>query len=142
MLNRHDYITPIKDVLFDTNKFWNIDIKPGKEKNFIDHRSISFLKSVQNSLSANLYKELSLNGFQSGVMYGLAKIHTLLVNNFPKFRPILSTINTGTHGCAKSFVLSLRRFTLNDRTINDSFEFAYYFMQLNSGLFMYGIARY
>ena len=82
LLNRHDYVTPTNGTLSDMSKFWNTDIKSGGEINYIDHRSISFLKSVQNSLSTNLYKELFGKGSQPGIIYSLEKIHKSLVNNF------------------------------------------------------------
>ena len=43
-------------------------------------------------------------------MYGLSKMQKPLVNNFPKLRPILSAINTGTYKWAKFFVPLLKPF--------------------------------
>ena len=69
-------------------------------------------------------------------MYGLSKIHKPLVNSFPKLRPILSAINTGTYNRAKSFVPLLKPFTSNNYTVKDSFDFAEDITQQSSKLFM------
>ena len=61
-----------------------------------EDRLTIFLKIVKRSISDQLYKELYPRGSQSGIMYGLSKIHKPLFNNFPKLRPILSAINTAT----------------------------------------------
>ena len=69
-------------------------------------------------------------------MYGLSKIHKLLVNGFPKLRPILLAINTGTYKWAKVFVPLLKPFTSNNYTVKDSFDFAKDITQQSSKLFM------
>ena len=69
-------------------------------------------------------------------MYGLSKIHKPLFNGFPKLRPILSAINTGTYKSAKFFVPLLKPFTSNNYTFKDSFDFAKDITQQSSKLFM------
>ena len=69
VLNRHDYITRMRELLSDT-KHRNIDIKSGQELQ-LEKRLISFLQSVKDSISNNMYRELDLKGSQSGVMYDL-----------------------------------------------------------------------
>ena len=69
-------------------------------------------------------------------MYGLSKIHKPLVNGFPKLRPILSAINTGTYKWAKFFVPLLKPFTSNNYTVKDSFDFAKDITQQTSKWFM------
>ena len=63
-------------------------------------------------------------------MYGSSKIHKLLVNGFPKLRPILSA------KWAKLFVLLLRHLTSNQFTLKDSFKFAKTICEQNAALFM------
>ena len=46
-----------------------------------------------------------IKGLQHGVMYSLAKVHNALVNNFPKFRLVLSEINAATYGGQSSLFL-------------------------------------
>ena len=83
-------------MLSDSSKFKKLDIKPGKEINFLlqrEDRLTNFLKKVK-SISDQLYKEIYPRVSQPGIMYGLSKIYKPLINNFPKLRPILSAINT------------------------------------------------
>ena len=85
-------ITSMNEMLSDTSKFRNADRKSGKEINYmlkLKDRLISFLRTVEKSLSTDLYKNVYPNGSQHVAKYGLAKIHKPLVNNFRKFRPIL-----------------------------------------------------
>ena len=96
-------------------------------------------KSSQATLlcvATNLYKHLYPQGSQPDIMYGLSKIHKPLVNSFPKLRPILSAINTGTYKWAKLFVPLLKPFTSNNYTVKDSFDFAKDISQQSSKLFM------
>ena len=89
----------MNEMLSDSSKFKKLDIKPRNEINSLlqqEDRLTIFLKKVKRSISDQLYKELYPRGSQSGVMYGLSKIHKPLFNNFPKLRPILSAINTAT----------------------------------------------
>ena len=67
-------------------------------------------------------------------MYGHSKIHKPLVNGFPKLRPILVAINTGTYKWTNFFVPLLKPFT-NNYTIKDSFDFAKEITQQSSKLF-------
>ena len=69
-------------------------------------------------------------------MYGSSKIHKPLVNDFPKLRPILSALNTGTYKWAKFFVPLLRHLTSNQFTLKDSFEFAKIVCEQDAGLFL------
>ena len=49
----------------------------------------------------------------TAVMYGLSKIHKLLIDGTPKLRLVLSAINTGTSKWGKIFVPLLKPFTSN-----------------------------
>ena len=139
LLNRNDYIKRLNEMLSDSSKFKKLNVKPGKEINFLlqqEDRLTNFLKKVKRSISEQLYKELYPRGSQPGIMYGLSKIHKPLINNFPKLRPILSAINTATYSWAKFFVLLLKCFTMNEYTLKDSFEFAKDIINQNSNCFM------
>ena len=127
LLNGNDYIKQLNELLSDSSKFKKLNIKPGKEINFLlqqEDRLTNFLKKVKRSISEQSYKELYPRGSQTGIMYGLSKIHKPLINNFPKLRPILSAINTATYRRAKFFVPLLKCCTMNEYTLKDSFEFA------------------
>ena len=69
-------------------------------------------------------------------MYGPSKIRKPLFNGFPKLRPILSALNTGTYKWAKIFVSLLRHPTSNQFTLKDSFKFAKIVYEQDAGLFM------
>ena len=109
-------------MLSDSRKFRKLNIKPGKEINFLlqqEDRLTNFLKKGKRSISEQLYKELYPRGSQPGIMYGLCKIHKALINNFPKLRFILSAINTATYGWAKFLSPLLKCFTMNEYTLKD-----------------------
>ena len=84
VLNRHDYISRMDEILSDTSKFRCINIRSGKNVNHM----------LQTADRLERYPRDS----QHGVMYGSAKLHKSLTNNFPKFRSILSTTNITTYG--------------------------------------------
>ena len=69
-------------------------------------------------------------------MHGLSKINKHLVNGFPKLRPILSAINTGTYKWGKCFVPLPKPFTSSNYTVKDSCHFARDITQESSKLFM------
>ena len=113
--------------LSDSSKFQKLNIKPGKEINFLleqEDRFTNFLKKVKSPINERLYKELYPRGSQPGIIYGLCKIHKPLIKNFSNLRSILSAFNTATYGWAKFFLPLLKYFTMNEYTFKDSFEFA------------------
>ena len=139
LVKRADYTKRMKELLLDGGKFKEITVEPGKEINLLpQHESklIEFLKRVKSYVTTDLYKQLYLQDSQPGIMYGLSKIYKPLVNGFPKLRPILSAINTGTYKWAKFFVPLLKPFTSNNYTVKDSFDFAKDITQQSSKLFM------
>ena len=134
-----DYFKRMKELLSDASQFKEITVERGKEINLLlqyEGKLTELLKRVKSSVTTDLYKHLYPPGSQPGIMYGLSKIHKLLVNGFPKLRPILSAINTGTEKWAKCFVPLLKPFTFNNYTGKDSFDFAKDITQQSSKLFM------
>ena len=139
ILNKRDYIERMTEMLSDIDKFKKLNVKPGKELNLLlkhEDKLVSFLKGIKKSIGEDLYKSLYPQGSQPGIMYGSSKIHKPLVNGFPKLRPILSALNTGTYKWAKFFVPLLRYLTSNEFTLKDSFEFAKIICEQDTGLFM------
>ena len=139
ILNKCDYIKRMNEMLSDIDKFKKLNVKPGKKLNLLlkhEDKLVSFLKGIKKSIGEDLYKSLYPQGSQPGIMYGSPKIHKLLVNGFPKLRPILSALNTGTYKWAKFFVPLLRHLTSNEFTLKDSFEFAKIICEQDAGLFM------
>ena len=60
----------------------------------------------------------------------------LVIKNLPKFRPILSVINTPEYNIAKFLIPILERLTHNDFTTKDSFSFAKEITTCDSSLYM------
>ena len=139
LINKTDYTKRIKELLSDASQFKEITVEPGKEINLLlQHQAklTEFVKRVKSSVTTDLYQHLYPHGSQPGIMYGLSKIHKPLVNGFPKLRPILLAINTGTYKWAKVFVPLLKPFTSNNYTVKDSLDFAKDITQQSSKLFM------
>ena len=57
-------------------------------------------------------------------MYGLDKVHKIVTDGLPSFRPILSPTVTLTYKLAKFLVPILEPLTINEYIIKDSFTFA------------------
>ena len=54
LLNRNDYIKRLNEMLSDSRKFKKLNIKPGKEINFLlqqEDKLTNFLKKVKRSIS-------------------------------------------------------------------------------------------
>ena len=99
IFNKSDYMKRMTEILSDIDKFKKLIVKPAKELNLLlkhEDKLVSFLKGIKKYIGEDLYKSLYLEGSEPGIMYGSSKIHKPLVNGFPKLRPILSALNTGT----------------------------------------------
>ena len=69
-------------------------------------------------------------------MYGSAKVHKIVTDGLPSFRPILSAIGTPTYKLAKFLVPVLEPLTTNEYTIKDFFTFAEELQSFDSKLVM------
>ena len=139
LVNKADYIKRMKELLSDVSKLKEITVEPGKDINLLlkhEGKLTEFLNQIKSSVTTDLYKHLYPQGSQTGIMYGLSKIHKPLVNGFPRLRLILSAINTGTYKWAKFSVPLLKRFTSNNYTVKNSFDFAKDITQQTSEWFM------
>ena len=99
IFNKSDYMKRMTEMLSDIDKFKKLIVKPAKELNLLlkhEDKLVSFLKGIKKYIGEDLYKSLYLEGSEPGIMYGSSKIHKPLVNGFPKLRPILPALNTGT----------------------------------------------
>ena len=113
ILKKTDYIERMTEMLSDIDKFKKLNIKPGKELNLLlkhEEKLVSLLKGIKNYIGEDLYKSLYPQGSQPGIMYDLSKKHKPLVNDFPKLRPILSVLSTGTCKWAKVLSSFIRTF--------------------------------
>ena len=105
ILNKRDYMKRMTEMLSDINKFKKLVAKLGKELDLLVKDEVSFLKGIKKSIGEDLHKRLYPQGSQPGIMCGSSKIHKPFVNGFPKLRPILSALNTGTYKWAKFLFL-------------------------------------
>ena len=69
-------------------------------------------------------------------MHGLAKVHKIVTDGLPSFRPILSAIGTPAYKLAKFLVPILEFLTTDEYTIKDSFTFAEELQSFDSKLVM------
>ena len=69
-------------------------------------------------------------------MYGSAKVHKIVTDGLPSFRPILSASSTPTYKLSKLLVPMLEPLTTNGYTIKDSFTFPEELQSLDSKLVM------
>ena len=89
-----------------------------------------------DKISKDEYDKICPNGFRAGILYGNSKIHKPVVDNLPKFRPILSAINTPGCNLAKFLIPILELLTHNEFTIKDSFSFAKEITTYDCSLYM------
>ena len=131
----------MRNILSGSSKFTQVSVTEDKQLNFIVNveKSITdLLKDLKNSevISETVYKSLKLRSSMFGILYGLCKVHKLLVDNCPPFRPITSVIKTPAYNLAKFLVPLLEPITANMYTVEYSFEFAKETVDQDPGLFM------
>ena len=118
-----------KEIVSDTTKFEQINIEEDKQLNFplkSEKKVIDQIKCLEHEgkISEKEYELIYHRGSRASVLYKSPKVHKAVINNFPKFRPILSTIGTSTYQVAKSLVPILSPLTFNEFWIHDSFSLA------------------
>ena len=89
-----------------------------------------------NKFSKDEYNKIYPEGSRPGILYGNPKIYKVVVNNLPKFRPMLFAINTPEYNKAKFLIPILEPLTHNEFTIKDSFNFAKEITSYDSSLYM------
>ena len=87
----------MKNILNDSSQFYQVYIGQDKILNHLIHmekRETDVLKNLRDKkeISSEQYKDLSSSGSRPGIMYGLAKVHKIVTDGRPSFRPILSAI--------------------------------------------------
>ena len=82
--------------------------------------NVSVKKRDKKEISSEQHKDLSPSGSRPGIMYGLAKVHKIVTDGLPSFRPILSAIGPPTYRLAKFLVPLLEPLTTNVYTIKHS----------------------
>ena len=128
ILNRKDYVCKMKNILNDSSRFHKVYIDHDETLNHLIHmenRVTDVLKNLRakKDIFSEQCKDLSPSGRRPGIIYCLAKVHKIVTDGLPSFRPILSAISTPTYKFAKLLVPILEPLTSNEYTIKDSFTF-------------------
>ena len=115
-------IEDVKHVISDSKKFVKLNITPDKFLNYIINAEKKFKQLFKDLLdndkiSKAEYDKICPKGSRPGILSGNRKIRKLFVNNLPKFRPILSAINTPGYNLAKFLIPILEPLTHNEFTI-------------------------
>ena len=139
--DKDKYIEGVKRAISDSNKFVQLNITPDKYLNYIINVEKKFKQLFKDLLdndkiSKDEYDKICPKGSRPGILYGNPKIHKPVVDNLPKFRPILSAINTPGYNLAKFLIPILEPLTHNEFTIKDSFSFAKDITTYDSSLYM------
>ena len=118
ILNRKDHVCKMKNILNDSSKFHKVYLDHDKISNHLIHvgnRVTDVLKNLRGKkeISTEQYKDLSPSGSRPEIMYGLTKVHKIVTDGLPSFRPILSTIGTLAYKLAKFLVPILEPLTTN-----------------------------
>ena len=131
----------MKNILNDSSKFHKVYIDHDKISNHLIHmenRVTDVLKNLRDKkeIASEQYKDLSPSVSRPGIMYGLPKVHKIVTDGLPSFRPILSAIGTPTYKLAKFLVPILEPLATNEYTIKNSFTFAEGLQSFDSKLVM------
>ena len=99
ILNRKDYVCKMKNILNDKSKFQKIYIDHCKILNQLIHmegKVIDVPKNLRDKkeISIEQFQDLSPSASRPGIMYGSDKVHKIVTDGLPSFRPILSAIGT------------------------------------------------
>ena len=119
----------MKEIVFDTTNFEQINIEEDKQLNFplkSEKKVIVVIRRLENEgkISEKEYELIYPRGSRPGILCGSPKIHKPVISNCPIFRPILSTIGTLTYKLAKFLVPILSPLTSNEFLLQNSFSFA------------------
>ena len=98
IIDQEKYIQGVKNVISDSSKFLLLKIPPGDYINYIVNVDKKFRKLFNNLHDSNkMVKDEFLKicpvGSRPGILYGNPKVYKPVVDNMPKFRPILSAVN-------------------------------------------------
>ena len=139
--DRTKYLEEIKSFLLDSSKFMQLPIDEDELINYIVNLEsklkdrFKVLKNEEKN-SEKEFDSICPVGTTPGILYGNPKVHKTVVNNTPKFRPILSAINTPTYSLAKYLNPILSPRTTNGFTAKNSFDFAEEVANYDHNLYM------
>ena len=119
----------MKEIISDTTTFEQINIEQDKQLNFLlkrEQKVIDLIKRLETEgkISEKEYELIYPRGSRPDILYESPKVHKPVINNCPKFRPILSTTGTPTYKLAKFLFPIFSPLTCNEFSVHDSFSFA------------------
>ena len=122
-------------------KFQLLPFKKSNKLRYILNQETAIKKAltplmVKNVISKEMFEHLVPSHSSPGIMYGLPKIYKQVVDNKPKYRPILSAIGTPSYNLATFLVPMIAPITTNEFPVNDSFMFAKEIVNQNGQLYM------
>ena len=135
------YLEGIKSLLSDSSKFMQLPIAEDKWINYIIHFKVlnlivlKYLTMRKKFLKKNFIVFVKLASMSS-ILFGNPKVQKTVINNTPKFRPILSAINTPTYLLAKYLNPILSPLTINKFSVRNSFDFAEEVVNNNHNLYL------
>ncbi|XP_068723463.1 uncharacterized protein [Montipora capricornis] len=118
IVNRHDYLSKMKQLISDGTKFKLLSHNPTKSR---ENSLISYLRNLKRDciIDEATFRKILPCGSTAGVLYGLPKVHK---TGCP-FRPIVSSVNTYNYNLASFLVDVLKPISTNQFTIKNSFSF-------------------
>ena len=121
ILDKSDYRTKVNDILSDRSKFSIVTQPLHKVSLQVEDKVNRVLNKLKKSatITTEVYSDLYVSGSTPGILYGLPKIHKLLV----PLRPIFAACGTPTYKLAKYLVPFLLPLTKNQFTVKNSYEF-------------------
>ena len=119
----------IKSLLLGSSKFMQLPIDEDKWINYIinlESKLKDHFKVLKNEerIYEKEFDSVCPVGTTAGILYGNPKVHKTIANNTPKFRPILSVINTPTYLLAQYLNPISSPLTTNEFNMKNNFDFA------------------
>ena len=129
IIDKRDCLEKMRNTLSDTIKSTQVSVAEGKQLNFIvniEKHITNLLRDLKDSevISETVYKSLKPKGSRFGILYAFYKFHKQLVDSYPPFRRIMSTIKTPTYNLPNFLVPSLELITTNMYTVKSSLNLA------------------
>ena len=121
LLNRHNYVTKMNDILSDTTKFNEIGPPQFNMIFKVEDKINRTLKQLKDDsvINNDTYQNLYSSGSSFSILYGLPKIHK---QNVP-LRPILAAYNSPNFSIAKFLVPLLNHLSINEFSLPNSASF-------------------
>ena len=118
----------MKEIISGKRKFEVIDIEKDKLLNFVtqsEKKVINIIKHLKDEgkITEKIYDKIFSLGSRPGILYGLPKVHKPVIDNCPKFCPILSATGAPTFKLAKFLAPILSPLTVNEFSVRNSFSF-------------------